>query len=232
MPGLLEAAAIVLFLAWFFYRSPLALAVLLPLGIPVMKRQAVRTRKKKERELAEQFKEAMNSVLMALRAGYSAENAFRESEEEMSFLFGGGSLIRKELGRIGRGLDNHIPLEKLLQEFAGRYQVEEITEFSEVFGIAKRSGGNMAEILSRTISLIQSRMDVEAEIRVMISEKRMEQKIMNVVPFAIVIYIGMTSPGFFDVLYHNASGIVVMSVCLLAYLTAFLLAERIMTIRI
>ena len=42
---------------------------------------------------------------MALRAGYSAENAFREACREMEFLFGGDSGICRELYRIDRGLE-------------------------------------------------------------------------------------------------------------------------------
>lgn len=229
---LLEAAAAVLFLAFFFYHTPAAALFLSPLAVPVMKRRAGKIENRKKAEMCTQFKEAVSSVLMALRAGYSAENAFREACREMAFLFGGDSGICRELYRIDRGLDNHIPLEKLLQEFADRCGVDEILEFAEVFSIAKRSGGNMSEILARTISMIQSRIDVEAEIRVMLSEKVLEQRIMNAVPFLIIFYISASSRGFFNVLYGNLTGVLVMSACLAVYLFAFGLSERIMAIRI
>ena len=229
---LLEAAAAVLFLAFFFYHTPAAALFLSPLAVPVMKRRAGKLESRKKAEMSTQFKEAVSSVLMALRAGYSAENAFREACREMEFLFGGDSGICRELYRIDRGLDNHIPLEKLLQEFADRCSVDEIQEFAEVFSIAKRSGGNMSEILARTISMIQSRIDVEAEIRVMLSEKVLEQRIMNAVPFLIIFYISASSKGFFNVLYGNLTGVLVMSACLAVYLFAFGLSERIMAIRI
>ncbi|MBQ2626626.1 MAG: type II secretion system F family protein [Eubacterium sp.] len=229
---LLEAAAAVLFLAFFFYHTPAAALFLSPLAVPLMKRRAGKLESRKKAEMSTQFKEAVSSVLMALRAGYSAENAFREACREMEFLFGGDSGICRELYRIDRGLDNHIPLEKLLQEFADRCGVDEILEFAEVFSIAKRSGGNMSEILARTISMIQSRIDVEAEIRVMLSEKVLEQRIMNAVPFLIIFYISASSKGFFNVLYGNLTGVLVMSACLAVYLFAFGLSERIMAIRI
>ncbi len=229
---LLEAAAAVQFLAFFFYHTPAAALFLSPLAVPVMKRRAGKLESRKKAEMSTQFKEAVSSVLMALRAGYSAENAFREACREMEFLFGGDSGICRELYRIDRGLDNHIPLEKLLQEFADRCGVDEILEFAEVFSIAKRSGGNMSEILARTISMIQSRIDVEAEIRVMLSEKVLEQRIMNAVPFLIIFYISASSKGFFNVLYGNLTGVLVMSACLAVYLFAFGLSERIMAIRI
>jgi tight adherence protein B len=75
-------------------------------------------------------------------------------------------------------------------------------------------------------------MDVENEINVLVSAKKMEQKIMDVVPFAIVLYIGATSKDFFEPLYHNATGIAVMSVCLVVYLAAYALSEKIVSINI
>ena len=66
----------------------------------------------------------------------------------------------------------------------------------------------------------------------MISSKKMEQKIMNMVPFLIIFYIGTTSKGFFDVLYHNVIGVIVMTVCLFFYGTAYLFSKRIVEIEV
>ena len=49
---------------------------------------------------------------------------------------------------------------------------------------------------------------------------------MNVVPLVILLYLNLTSPGYFDVLYGNVSGICIMSVCLLVYLAAYALSEQ------
>ena len=51
---------------------------------------------------------------------------------------------------------------------------------------------------------------------------------MNVVPLVILLYLNLTSPGYFDVLYGNLSGICIMSVCLIIYLIAYALSEQMM----
>ena len=61
----------------------------------------------------------------------------------------------------------------------------------------------MTEILARTSALIEERMDVENEIRIMLGNRQLEQRIMDLTPFMIIFYIGVTSPGFFDVLYFK-----------------------------
>ena len=51
---------------------------------------------------------------------------------------------------------------------------------------------------------------------------------MKGMPFAILLYVGSTYPGYFDSLYHNFQGIVVMTVCLLIYLGAYVLGDAIL----
>ncbi len=226
-----EAAGILVFIAFFFYRSLLAILFLLPMLWPICRRCMRRAEEKKNKEMTEQFKEAMNSILTSLKAGYSPENAFRECVTEMAFLFGQRSMICREMTQISKGMDNHIALEKLLLEFGNRSKIPDIQEFAQVFSIAKRGGGKMTEILERTIALLQDRMETEKEINLMISAKKIEQRIMDAVPFLIVFYVGITSRGFFDSLYHNPKGILIMTVCLGVYMAAFTWSEKIVEIQ-
>lgn len=228
----LESIAIIVAVALVFYRSFLAAVFLLPLARPLTQRFRHRQAEQSRARLMAEFRELLESLLTALKAGYAPENAFRESYKDMVFLFGQDSRICEELTRILRGLDNHIPLEDLLYGFAARSDVDEITEFADVFAIAKRRGGNLTEILERTDGLIRDRMDVENEIRLLLASRRYEQTVMDLVPFGIIIYIGATSPGFFDGMYHNVFGIAVMSACLAAYLVAFRLSEKILAIKV
>ena len=213
---------------WLFYQSKAAMLLLSPLALVYCAYRLQGDRQKERRILSGQFREFLESVNNALRAGDSPENAFREGYKDMLYEYGEHVPITKEMSRVIGGLDNRIPLEKLLVQFAERAGTEEIREFAEVFGIAKRGGGNMTEILSKTAALIEERLDVENEISIMLGSRRLEQRIMDATPFLIVFYIGVTSPGFFDILYHNLEGVVFMTMCLLAYLSALVLSERIL----
>lgn len=229
---LLEGAALLGIAAYLFYDSPVAAAVLSPLLVPYYRRRRREQRQKDKKELSAQFGEALAAIITALKAGYSAENSFCECRREMAFQFGEKAAITVEMDRIGKGLENHVPLERLLFDFARRWEIEEITEFAEVFAIARRSGGNLPEIMGRTAAIIQDRMEIDAEIDILLSSRKFEQKIMDAVPFFIIFYLGMSSEGFFDVLYHNPVGVVFMSGCLAAYLAAVLLSDRIMAIEL
>ena len=177
--------------AWLFYQSRIAVVILSPFAFPYCLYRLKGEREKKKKILSEQFRELLGSVNNALRSGDSPENAFREGYREMVYEYGEYAPITRELTWLVGGLDNRIPLEKLLDDLAERAGTEEIREFAEIFRIAKRGGGNMTEILSRTAALIEERLDVENEISIMLGNRRLEQRIMDVTPFMIIFYIGI-----------------------------------------
>ena len=119
-------------------------------------------------------------------------------------------------------------LQALLEDFAARSGCEEVEQFAQVFALAKRSGGNMSQVIRNAAELIGKRVELRQEMRTLLGGRRMELNIMRVMPFGILLYVGLGNPGYFAPLYHNPQGIAVMSGCLLAYLTAYFLGEEVM----
>jgi tight adherence protein B len=227
---LLQGTGIAVLFGRLFYDSWIAAVFLLPLVIPWFIFQKKMEKRRMVRVLGIQFRDAIASALTSLKAGYSIENAFREAGRDMELLYGKKSPICRELKRIYKGLANNIPLEKLMGRLGKESGNSDIEEFAEVFAVAKRSGGNMTEIIGRTISVISRKMDVEKEIDVLISSKRLEAGIMNFVPFFIILYISITSNGFFAPLYHNIPGVIIMTICMCVYFAAYLLSQKIVNI--
>lgn len=229
---LAEGIFIIGMISYFFYRSLWAAVFLSPILIIFLKMKKRELAGKRRLEINLQFKDAVLAVSANQRAGYSVENAFREAYKDMDVLYGRGSPICQELSYIIKGLDNNIILERLLYDFGCRSHVPDILQFADVFLIAKRGGGNMTEIIAGTADVIEQKIAVDKEIQVLLSSKKMEQKIMNAVPFLIIFYISLTSKGFFDVLYHNVIGIAVMTVCLAVYLAAFIISRKLVEIEV
>ncbi len=222
------AILIVLFLAYFFYRSLWACLPLLGVGVLYVRMQRRRRCSQCRQELTIQFRECILSVSASLKAGYAVENAFLESRTDMELLYGRDSLIYRELELIRRGLVINITLEEQLFELAQRSDSPEIVQFARVFSIAKRNGGNMSEIIGMTAELIGQKLDAAREVETVLSGRRMEQTIMKIMPFGVLGYIGVSYPGYFDSLYHNWQGVAIMTVCLGIYLAAYVLGEKIL----
>lgn len=228
----LEAIGMVLFFAYFFYRSYWAVIPLVSVGIFFLKRKRMELGKKQQDILKIQFKEAVLSISAGMRAGYSAENALKEAYKDMVRMFGRQSFICRELAYILGGMSNNIPVEKLLQNFGNRSGVEEIKEFGEIFEISKKNGGNIGQIITQTVEIISRKLEIDREISTLVSAKKLEQKIMNLVPFLILFYVSATSKGFFDMLYHNVAGILIMTIGLVIYGVAIYMEDKIMDIQL
>lgn len=218
---------ITVFLSVFFYRSLWAAWFLSPVGIYAYLSFQKDRGESRKHKLEKEFKDCIMSVAANLRAGYSADHAFMECIQDIRSLYGKKSLMLEELYRIKKGLCNNLALEKLLQELGKRSGCSSIREFGEVFAIARQSGGNLPEVIQTTANLIGERISAQQEIQAVISGRRLEQKLMNIMPFLLVCYIEVSNRGFFDVLYCNLTGVAVMTGCLAVYLTAYVWSKRI-----
>lgn len=216
-----------LFFAFFFYRSIWAFPFMLPVGALFVGWNHEKKLQKREDFFLEQFKECILSVSANLKAGYAVENAFLESMADMQMMFGKKSRIAEELYRIQKGLRNNETLENLLLLMANRCGAEEVREFAEVFAIAKRNSGNVTELINIYNKSIRQKLAVRDEIQTLLAAKQLEQKIMNIMPFAIVLYLEYSSPSYFDRMFHNFSGVAIMTGCLIGYVCACWLSVKI-----
>ncbi len=221
-------AGLTIILAYFFYRSFLAVIPLSVIGVLAFIRMGRGRAEKVREELAGQFRECILSVATLLQAGYSVENAFMECRKDMVLMYSDDALICRELSYIKRGLKINIALEELLEDLAVRSSCEEITQFAQIFTLVKRNGGNMAEVIRNSAHQIGRQIELKQEIQMLLGGKKMELMIMKAMPFGILMYIDIGNRGYFDSLYHNLSGAAIMTGCLGVYLGAFLLGEYIM----
>lgn len=222
---MLAAAAVTVFAAFFFYRNLWAILPLLPVGLAFFRKIRREKGEQEREELKEQFRECILAVGALLGAGYSVENAFLECEQDMALMYGKDALICWELRMVRRGLNINVSLEELLTDLGERSGCEEMVQFAEVFTIAKRNGGNLAEIIRSSAELISRKAELKREVDTLLSGKKMEMSIMRLMPFAILVYIGSANPGYFDILYSGLYGRLIMTGCLGAYMGAYALGE-------
>ena len=219
-------------IAYFFYRSVIVFALLTPGFFIFLKYFKASLKEKRNKKLMEEFSETLGSVSVNMRAGYSIENAFLEAYKDIKLFYGEKSLMADEIIRIKRGLEINITLEELVENLAKRSGAEEIEMFSDVLKSAKRNGGNIAEVLTDTAERIRESICVDAEIDNLMAEKKLEFRIMEAMPFVMLIYINMTSAGYFDVLYEGIFGRVFMTAALLIFAAAMVLGRKIMRINV
>ncbi|MCR5216416.1 MAG: hypothetical protein K6C69_05725 [Lachnospiraceae bacterium] len=215
---------------FLFYDSIWAGLLLTPYLVIHLHRGGLRRREERLFRIRAQFRDGMLAISSALSVGYSVENAFHEATGELITLYGEQGSVVEEFKLLENRLQVNEKVEDAMFSMAERVDIEEAKYFADVFYYAKRSGGNLVEIIGKTASQLSDKMEVAEEIEVMISGKKMEQRIMNFMPFAIIGYLRFSSYEFIAPLYGSLFGWIVMSVCLVVYVLAGMLADRIVRI--
>lgn len=227
-----QCAGICIGINYLFYKSFWAFVFMVP--IPFLfhkwkKRNYIRERK---RQLNYQFKDALYSLNAALQAGYSMESAVICCIRDLEKLYPESADIVREFRGMETQMHISMPLETLFLDLAERSKLEDVENFAAVFVAAKRSGGDLSQIVQKTARMLTDKIEVKKEIEATVAAKKMEQVIMSAMPFGIIVYMQVTSPGFLQVLYGNIFGAITMSLCLGIYFLAYWMGCRIVDIEV
>lgn len=229
---LLTGLLLGLLISWLCYHSLLAIPVALPVAAFY---QLVWYREKiedKRMEMRLHFRDFLTAVHMAVRSGYSLENAVRSGYRDLTSLYGAGDGLALELANLIRQMEYRTPVEKLFRDLGRRTEIEEIRSFGELVMITKRTGGNLGKALSDTWRILNRRIDTEQEIRTLIAAKKYEQSIMSLMPAGMILYLRFSFPGFVENLYGNLTGVCIMTAALITYLGAFALGRKMVRIEV
>lgn len=220
----------IVLLAYLFYDSMWAILALSPVGVLYFREWNKNCCQKKMLDFRSAFQESMKLISASLRTGYSVENAIRETEKDLKKLYSEENRICREFSHMVHELDMNRTVEQVLNGFAKRVQQEDVQDFVIVFSTAKRAGGDSISILKNAIQMIGDKIEVEREIQVMLAAKKLEFQVMCMIPLGLVFYMRFSFTEFFDVLYGNPLGVILMTGCLAVYAFAWYLGRKMMDI--
>lgn len=228
----IKSLLIVWVVAYCFYHSWLVSLILSPAAILLMNSKRNECKMLRLNNLNLQFKDGLSFVSSAINAGYSIENAFKEATKEVVDLYGENADISREFTTFSRKLDMNMSVQDLVKDFGERSGSSDIKGFGENLRVVKKTGGDLALVIGSTSKAISEKQQITRDIETMVAAKRMEQNIMTAVPICIIGFVNISSPGFLDCMYQSAFGVIVMTICLIAYYGAYMLSRRILNIEV
>lgn len=186
---------------------------------------------KNQMNAAMEFQELLSHISAGLYAGSSLEHSFIRGvaaikEQRMEHM-----ILSATLEEGVAKLKLNVPVTQVLEGIAVQTGLEDAMHFARITAVAQKSGGNLIQIITQAVGHISDKQKTDREIAVMISGKKTEQGVMCVMPFAMMLYMKLTSPEYFDVLYHNPFGVMFMSACLCMILLAYLLGRHMVDIK-
>ncbi|MDD6195048.1 MAG: type II secretion system F family protein [Lachnospiraceae bacterium] len=218
--------------AWLFYDSYRALLLgmfLVPL-VCRLYRQYRRNRRRWDALL--DLRELLQLLSSYMQSGVSIENSFLDAEREMTHLTERESEVQQALHHMNEKVKVNVSVEQAFFEMAQGIQLEEAKEFADILLYAKRLGGNYIRNVHSATVKIQDKLEVNQEIETLIAEKKLELKVMIVMPIVMLSYIKITSYDFIAGMYHTPWGVAVMTGCLCLYMGMILLGNKIIHIQV
>ena len=229
---LVESVLLCVVFDYLFYQNKWLLVLSVPTAVVFLKLKKKQMIQERKKNLNYQFRDALNSLSVAVQAGYSVENAVSACARDLERLYPKDTDILKEFHYMESQLKVSVPVEELFLGFAERCSLEDVENFAAVFHTAKRTGGDMNRIIQTSARMLGDKIDVKKEIEATLAAKKLEQMIMSLMPAGIIVYLQMTSPGFLSVLYGNPFGIAAMSICLAIYAAAYWMGRKIVDIEV
>ncbi|MBQ9060776.1 MAG: type II secretion system F family protein [Firmicutes bacterium] len=214
-------------IVYLFYRS-LILAALCGFLIrrcqPFYQKHMIQ---KRQAELNRQFRDLLTSLSASIAAGRQMEEALVEASENLSLLYGPDTLIMKELRYMKRSiLENRETDRSLLSDFALRAGSEDIRSFVQVYLTCRSTGGDLQQIITHSSEILAEKMKISEQILVITSQKKMEGRMICVMPAAMLLALNLLSPAYISVLYTGIAGRLIMTLCLGGMIAGLILMER------
>lgn len=224
--GICVATAVLFFQSWG------SLVLLAPLTAVRMYRERNVIRNRRRRQLEEHFRDGLQCLLASLEAGYSIENSVSQAADDLRMMFDEKEPIVEEFRRMSRKLKSGGNVEEVLEQFGERSGVEDIRTFSGIFTIAKRTGGDVTKVIRAVTDTLYQKQEVLREIQTVLLAKQLEVGIMKVMPYLMLGYFLVFSPGFLEPLYAGLAGHAVMLLLYALYRGFCIAAERIACIEV
>lgn len=186
---------------------------------------------KRKEELNIQFKDMLYSIQSSLWAGKSIELAFIETVKDLKILYPDPNTpIILESSIIAGKIEMNETVEKAVEDFGERSGIDDIKDFGEVLNICKRTGGNLVEVVKRTTGIINDKIQVNQDISTMLAKRKFERKILNIIPFAMLMLLWATAKDYINPIYETSVGRIAMTVAAALIVTSFFVSKKIMDI--
>ena len=166
-----------------------AVAVAIGAGLPLMVLSRLAQRRRKR--MQEQFPNALDVFIRALRAGHPIASAIDLIATEMD------DPIGSEFGMVADAVAYGAELGDALLAMAERWDMEDIRMFVVCVSVQTETGGNLAEILENLASVIRDRASMYMKVRALSSEGRMTGWMLTVLPVLAFIVLFLINPGFY-----------------------------------
>lgn len=195
--------------------------------IPMRKNQVI---KKRQQKLIGQFRGLLDALSTSIGAGKNMVDSFAAAADDLAVQFTTDSDIVKEVQMIRMGMNNNIPIENLLLNFAERSGLEDIYNFANVFATCYKKGGNIKDVIKNTATILGDKIEIQMELETMVSGQKNEQNIMLVMPVLFIVLMKSMGGDLIDL--QSPVGLMSVSAALVIFVASYFVSRKILDIKL
>jgi tight adherence protein B len=185
---------------WIFTRSLLVTVIAAAVGLVFPIFRLLQLRKERMQKFEEQLPDAIDAMKRAVRAGHPFSAALKLVSEDLD------DPVAREFAMtfadINYGNDLRRAMLGLLQRMPSVAVMALVTSVL----VQKETGGNLAEILEQSSSVIRARFRFQRRVLTLSAEGRLSAWILAMVPFVLFVVISVTTPDYLPVLLEDPTG--------------------------
>ncbi|MBT9283094.1 MAG: type II secretion system F family protein [Hydrogenibacillus schlegelii] len=172
-----------------------------------------------------QLPEICRLLASTAKAGYTLPQGFEMVARELKPPAG------TEFRTVVQELQLGDPFDAVLERLGSRFDSSELTVFVHTLTIQRKLGGNIAEVLEMMATTLDERRRVNEEIKNATTESRSIAYLLLVMPFLMVVVMGLIIPGFINPLF-TVFGVLLALASGFLQLIAFLIIRKLSDIRV
>lgn len=195
----------------------------------------INNKKKRRKEILNiQLRDALNSIVTSLRAGLSINSALIKCSEDLERLY---SLVKEkpmleEFNKIKSDLNMGMSVDDALRNFMNKMQMEDVDDFVNSVMIVRQKGGNLVEVMTNVTQMITDKLAMKREIETLTTSKKLEARIMTLVPIFIIVSLSLFSANYMKPLYESFVGKVFIIIGFIFLVINYFVSNKIVDIQL
>lgn len=229
----LKTYGVIFLCAYVFYKN-LAIALIAGLfsaaGLGVYRKSLAEERRN---QIRLQFKDMLYSMSSSITSGRHLQEAIGDSLETVTLIHGEDAILAAEIRNMRRLMnETNCTAEDAMQDMADRSGVKEIADFTDVCVICQYTGGNLADMIAKAVMLLTQNIELQREKEVMLSQKKLECRILALMPVMVTAMINLASADYLSVMYTTVIGRLIMTAALSVNAASFLWSMKMIESRV
>lgn len=174
-------------------------------------------RDKRVLKVEQQLPEALEMMIISLRAGQSLDQAFALNAKELP------SPIREEFQQVSEETRLGLPMDEALKSMVERLKgAKTMRSFVISVLVLRQTGGNLVEVLEAIIDTMRQQSQYEHKLRSMTAEARSNARTLGALPPLFVLISRLINDNYFEVVLSSSAGVMMLSMSAVFYVLGFL----------